>query len=107
MKKATKPPGRWRRANNYDPYKRLAAAVVNKAAHDYYKLARQLTSPYLDEDKAASMEVEANNIEAWLLDPLNEMVNCVGLDVELIEEFINHASEGHDITTFELHKQVN
>ena len=107
MKKTTKPPGRWRRANNYDPYKRLAAAVVNKAAHDYYKLARQLTSPYLDEDKAASMEVEANNIEAWLLDPLNEMINCVELDVELVEDFIDHASNGHAVNTFEMHKQVN
>jgi hypothetical protein len=105
MKKAMKPPGRWRRANNYDPYKRLAAAVVNKAAQDYYKLARQLTSPYLDEDKAASMEVEANNIEAWLLDPLNEMVNSVGLDVEMIEEFIDHASsEDTEGTAFKLHK---
>ena len=108
MKKGTKPLGRWRRANNYDPYKRLAAAVVNKAAQDYYKLARQLTTPYLDEDKAASMEVEANNIEAWLLDPLNEMTNCVGLDVELIEEFIDHASsEDTEGTTFNLHKQAN
>ena len=105
MKKATKPPGRWRRDNNYDPYKRLAAAVVNKAAHDYYKLARQLTSPYLDQDKAASMEVEANNIEAWLLDPLNEMTNCGGLDVEMIEEFIDHASsEDTEGTAFKLHK---
>ena len=83
-KRKTPTPGRWRRANNFDPYKRLAAAVVNKAA---------------------SMEVEANNIEAWLLDPRNEMVNCVGLDVELIEEFIDHAStEGHEDTTFKLHK---
>ena len=105
MKKATKTPGRWRRAKNYDAYKRLAATVVNKAANDYYKLARQLTSPYLDEDKAASMEVEANNIEAWLLDPLNEMVNCVGIDVELTEEFINHASsEDAEGTAFKLHK---
>ena len=103
--KAKKTLGRWRKANNFDPYKRLAAAVVNKAAQDYYKLARQLTSPYLDEDKAASMEVEANNIEAWLLDPRNEMVNCVGLDVEVIKEFIDHAStEGHEVTTFKLHK---
>ena len=99
--------GRWRRANNFDPYKRLAAAVVNKAAHDYYKLARQLTSPYLDEDKAAAMEVEANNIEAWLLNPLNEMTNCVGLDVELVEDFIDHASEGHDVNPFEMHRQIN
>ena len=104
-KRKTPTPGRWRRANNFDPYKRLAAAVVNKAAQDYYKLARQLTSPYLDEDSAASMEVEANNIEAWLLDPLNEMTNCVGLDVELIEEFIDHASsEDTEGTTFKLHK---
>ena len=106
MKKRKTPTlGRWRKANNFDPYKRLAAAVVNKAAQDYYKLARQLTSPYLDEDSAAAMEVEANNIEAWLLDPLNKMTNCVGLDVELIEDFIDHASsEGHEDTTFTLHK---
>ena len=97
--------GRWRKANNFDPYKRLAAAVVNKAAQDCYKLARQLTSPYLDEDSAAAMEVEANNIEAWLLDPRNEMTNCLGLDVELIEDFIDHAStEGHEDPTFKLHK---
>ena len=99
--------GRWRRANNYDPYKRLAAAVVSKAAHDYYKLARQLTSPYLDQDKAAAMEMEANGIEAWLLDPQNEMVAYVGLDADIIEDFILRVSEGHDITTFELHKQIN
>ena len=98
--------GRWRRANNYDPYKRLAAAVVSKAAHDYYKLARQLTSPYLDQDKAAAMEVEANGIEEWLLDPQNEMVAYVGLDADIIEDFILRVSEGHDITTFELHKQI-
>jgi len=99
--------GRWRRANNYDPYKRLAAAVVSKAAHDYYKLARQLASPYLDQDKAAAMEVEANGIEEWLLDPQNEMVAYVGLDADIIEDFILRVSEGHDITTFELHKQIN
>ena len=98
--------GRWRRANNYDPYKRLAAAVVSKAAHDYYKLARQLTSPYLDQDKAAAMEMEANGIEAWLLDPQNEMVAYVGLDADIIEDFILRVSEGDDITTFELHKQI-
>ena len=99
--------GRWRRANNYDPYKRLAAAVVSKAAHDYYKLARQLTSPYLDQDKAASMEVEANGIEAWRLDPQNEMGAYVGLDAEVIEDFILRVSEGDEITTFEMHKQIN
>ena len=104
-KRKTPTLGRWRKANNFDPYKRLAAAVVNKAAQDYYKLARQLTSPYLDEDSAASMEVEANNIEAWLLDPLNEMTNCVGLDVELIEDFIDHASsEDTKGMAFNLHK---
>ena len=106
-KRTTPPLGRWRRANNFDPYQRLAAAVIKRAAHDYYKLARQLTSPYLDEDKAASMEVEANNIEAWLLDPHNEMVNYVGLDIERIEEFIDHAADGGDIAVFELRKQVN
>jgi len=99
--------GRWRRANNYDPYKRLAAAVVSKAAHDYYKLARQLTSPYLDQDKAAAMEMEANGIEAWLLDPQNEMVAYVGLDADIIEDFILRVSEGDDITTFEMHTQIN
>jgi len=104
-KRKTPTPGRWRKANNFDPYKRLAAAVVNKAAQDYYKLARQLTSPYLDEDKAAVMEVEANNIEAWLLDPRNKMVNCVDLEIEIIEEFINHASsEDIEDITFNLHK---
>jgi hypothetical protein len=81
--------------------------VVSKAAHDYYKLARQLTSPYLDQDKAAAMEMEANGIEAWLLDPQNEMVAYVGLDADIIEDFILRVSEGHDITTFELHKQIN
>ena len=81
--------------------------MISRAAQDYYKLARRLTSPYLDENKAASIEVEADNIEAWLLDPQNEMVNCVGLDIELIEEFIDHVSDCHEITTFELHKQVN
>ena len=104
-KRKTPTPGRWRKANNFDPYKRLAAAVVNKAAQDYYKLARQLTSPYLDEDKAASMEVEANHIEAWLLNARNQMVNCVDLEVEIIEDFINHASsEGTEDITFNLHK---
>jgi len=81
--------------------------VVSKAAHDYYKLARQLTSPYLDQDKAAAMEMEANGIEAWLLDPQNEMVAYVGLDADIIEDFILRVSEGDDITTFEMHTQIN
>ena len=51
------------------------------------------------------MEVEANHIEAWLLDPRNQMVNCVDLEVEIIEDFINHASsEGTEDITFNLHK---
>ena len=104
MKKSKIKLGRWRRANNYDPYKRLAAAVVAKAANDYYTLARKLTSPYLDECTAASLEVEANGIEAWLLDPTNEMVGYVGLDAEVIEDFILRVSEGQDITTLEMHK---
>ena len=95
--------GRWRRANNDDPYKRLAAAVVAKAANDYYTLARKLSSPYLDECTAASLEVEANGSDAWRLDPTNEMVGYVGLDAEVIEDFILRVSEGQDITTFEMH----
>ncbi len=46
-------------------------------------------------------------LEAWLLDPQNEMVAYVGLDAEVIEDFILRVSEGDEITTFEMHKQIN
>ena len=49
---------KWRRANNYDPYKRLAAAIIHKACVDYWHLCQRLESPYLKEEMAKSLEVE-------------------------------------------------
>ena len=53
------------------------------------------------------MEIEANDIEAWLLDPMNQMVSSIGLEIYEIRDFIDHVSDGEDVAAFQLHKQVN
>ena len=79
---------KWRRANNFDPYKRLAAAVLHTAIRDYGRLCQQLESPYLKADLAESLEVECNNIEAFLLDPLNVYNHYLGIDSDVIEDLV-------------------
>ena len=79
---------KWRKANNYDPYKRLAAAVIHKACRDYWHLCQRLESPYLKADVAEGLEVECNNVEGFLLDPLNVYVNYLGIDSDVIEDYI-------------------
>ena len=79
---------KWRRANNYAPYKRLAAAVIHKARRDYWRLCQRLESPYLKEEMAKSLEVECREIEDFLLDPLNVYVNYLGIDSDVIEDYI-------------------
>ena len=79
---------KWRRANNYDPYKRLAAAIIHKACVDYWHLCQRLESPYLKEETAKSLEVECREIEEFLLDPLNLYVNYLGIDPDVIYDYI-------------------
>ena len=79
---------KWRKANHFDPYKRLAAAVIHKACRDYSHLCQRLESPYLKADVAEGLEVECNNVEAFLLDPLNVYVNYLGIDSDVIEDYI-------------------
>tara|TARA_Y100000401_G_C8246781_1_gene185975 strand:+ start:344 stop:688 length:345 start_codon:yes stop_codon:yes gene_type:complete len=84
----------WRRTNDFDPYTRLAAATVRKAAEDYAKIAAGLESPYINRKKARKAEVEANTIEHWLMDPRNPFTSYLGLNLEVIEQFILKASSG-------------
>ena len=37
---------------------------------------------------AEGLEVECNNVEAFLLDPLNVYVNYLGIDSDVIEDYI-------------------
>ncbi len=79
---------RWRDANTFDPYKRLAAAVLHQACKDYYKLCRKLESPYLKAELAESYETECNNIEAFLLNPTNAYVEYLGIDPDVIHDYV-------------------
>ena len=79
---------KWRKAHHFDPYRRLAAAVIHKAAKDYYNLCKLLDSPRLRADLAESYEVECNNIEAFLVDPINPYINYLGIDPDVIEQCI-------------------
>ena len=88
----------WRRNNDFDPFLRLAAAVINSAAKDYAKIAAGLESPFIDQEKVESKEVEANVIEEWLMNPLNPFVNYLGVNPDAIERFILRASSGEYVS---------
>ena len=88
----------WRRTNDFDPYIRLAAATVRRAAQDYARIAAALESPYINRKKAKKAEVEANTIEHWLMDPRNPFTSYLGLNPEVIEDFILKASSGEHVT---------
>ena len=88
----------WRRTNDFDPYTRLAAAAVRRAAQDYAKIAAALESPYINPKKAKKVEREANTIEHWLLDPRNPFTGYLGLNLEVIEDFILRASSGEYVS---------
>ena len=82
------PTRRWRDANDFDPYKRLAAAIIQKACKDFSNLCRKLESPYLRADLAESYETECNNIELWLLDPTNVYIEYLDIDPEVIRDYV-------------------
>ena len=88
----------WRRTNDFDPYTRLAAATVRRAAQDYARIAAALESPYINPKKAKKVEREANTIEHWLLDPRNPFTGYLGLNLEVIEDFILRASSGEYVS---------
>jgi len=88
----------WRRNNDFDPFLRLAAATVRRAAQDYAKIAAALESPYINPKKAEKAEKEANIIEHWLLDPTNPFTTYLGLNLEVIETFVLWASSGEHVT---------
>ena len=88
----------WRKNNDYDPYTRLAAAAVRKAAEDYAKIAAALESPLINLKKAKKAETEANIIEHWLMDPRNPFTSYLGLNLEVIEDFILKASSGEYVS---------
>ena len=88
----------WRRTNDFDPYTRLAAAAVRRAAQDYAKIAAALESPLINLKKAKKAETEANIIEHWLLDPRNPFTGYLGLNLEVIEDFILRASSGEYVS---------
>ena len=98
---------KWRRANNYDPYKRLAAAIIHKACRDYSHLCQRLESPYLKADVAEGLEVEGNNVEAFLLDPLNVYVNYLGIDSDVIEDYIMLRGKEAEQWPAALNKSIN
>ena len=76
------------RRSGYDPYTRLAAATVRRAARDYHRLAAELKSPLLTIDNAHALETEANAIETWLMDPQNPFTRQVNLGPDAIARFL-------------------
>ena len=76
------------RRSGYDPYTRLAAATVRRAARDYHRLAADLESPLLTIDNAHALETEANAIETWLMDPQNPFTRQVNLGPDAIARFL-------------------
>ena len=81
------------RRSGYDPYTRLAAATVRRAARDYHRLAVDLESPLLTIDNAHALETEAHAIETWLMDPYNPFTCQAGLDPDAIARFIEGADD--------------
>ncbi len=79
---------RWREANNYDPYKRMAAAVIHKACQDYWMLCRKLESKELKSDLIDQYETECKKIEEFLLNPRNIYTEYLGLDNDMIHDYI-------------------
>ena len=88
----------WRKNNDFDPYIRLAAATVRRAAQDYARIAAALESPLINLKKAKKAETEANIIEHWLMDPTNPFTSYLGLNLEAVEQFILQASSGEYVT---------
>ena len=76
------------RRSGYDPYTRLAAATVRRAARDYHRLAVDLESPLLTIDNAHALETEAHAIETWLMDPQNPFTRQVNLGPDAIARFL-------------------
>ena len=76
------------RRSGYDPYTRLAAATVRRAALDYHQLAVDLESPLLTIDNAHALETEAHAIETWLMDPYNPFTVQADLDPDAIARFL-------------------
>ena len=79
------------RRSGYDPYTRLAAAAVRRAAQDYHQLAVALESPLLTTDKAHALETEAHALETWLMDPHNPFTSQAALTPDTIARFIEGA----------------
>ena len=76
------------RRSGYDPYTRLAAAAVRRAARDYHRLAVDRESPLLTIDNAHALETEAHAIETWLMDPQNPFTRQVNLGPDAIARFL-------------------
>lgn len=74
--------------SGYDPYTRLAAATVRRAAQDYHQLAVALESPLLTLDKVHALETEAHTLETWLMDPQNPFTRQANLRPDAIARFL-------------------
>ena len=68
---------------------------------------QRLESPYLKADVAEGLEVECNNVEAFLLDPLNVYVNYLGIDSDVIEDYIMLHDKEAEQRPAALNKSIN